>query len=235
MGSATTHPTARAATTDVVRLVLATARPAVECFFAEIAASSRSPLEITTIAVAPHALDDWAAELEEAGAAVVDVEPDSMMATRFCEELLARNPSISVMALVCCPHSATPWNLRALVAAGVSSIIDLEMDSQETRRALIRAVRGEAVLHLQLGGERGLLRDILAGQRRRGETHLRLLGLVALGLSDQEIGRRLHLSPHTVKHHIEQLRGEVGAKNRVELAAWAGRHGFYSDAGRESA
>ena len=50
---------------------------------------------------------------------------------------------------------------------------------------------------------------------------------MAAGLPDHEIGRRLHLSPHTVKHHIEQLRGELGARNRIELAAWAGRHGFY--------
>src|SRR5438552_856135 len=53
------------------------------------------------------------------------------------------------------------------------------------------------------------------------------LELVARGLSDREIGAVLHLSPHTIKHHVEHLRAEVGARNRTELAAWAGRHGFY--------
>ena len=46
-------------------------------------------------------------------------------------------------------------------------------------------------------------------------------------LSDHEIGASLHLSPHTVKHHVDTLRAEVGARNRIELAAWAGKNGFY--------
>jgi DNA-binding NarL/FixJ family response regulator len=46
---------------------------------------------------------------------------------------------------------------------------------------------------------------------------------VALGLTDHEIGRRLSLSHHTVKHRIDRLRRRVHAKNRVQLAAWAGR------------
>jgi DNA-binding NarL/FixJ family response regulator len=56
---------------------------------------------------------------------------------------------------------------------------------------------------------------------------LQLLELVAYGRSDREIGALLHLSPHTVKHRIERLRDALGARNRIELAAWAGRHGFY--------
>jgi len=31
-----------------------------------------------------------------------------------------------------------------------------------------------------------------------------------------------------VKHRIEQLRNELGVRNRTELAAWAGRNGFYA-------
>jgi hypothetical protein len=38
---------------------------------------------------------------------------------------------------------------------------------------------------------------------------------------------QLHLSPHTVKHHIDQVRRELRVRNRTELAAWAGRNGFY--------
>jgi DNA-binding NarL/FixJ family response regulator len=30
-----------------------------------------------------------------------------------------------------------------------------------------------------------------------------------------------------VKHHVDQLRRDVGVRNRTELAAWAGRNGFY--------
>ncbi len=54
-----------------------------------------------------------------------------------------------------------------------------------------------------------------------------LLELVARGFTDSEIGRTLHLSPHTVKHQLESRAPPSGARNRTELAAWAGRHGFY--------
>jgi DNA-binding NarL/FixJ family response regulator len=56
---------------------------------------------------------------------------------------------------------------------------------------------------------------------------LEVITLVAHGLSDREIGARLHLSRHTVHHKIERLRDDLGLKNRIELAAWAGRHGLY--------
>jgi DNA-binding NarL/FixJ family response regulator len=60
---------------------------------------------------------------------------------------------------------------------------------------------------------------------------LEVIALVAHGLSDREIGARLHLSRHTVHHKIERLRDDLGLKNRIELAAWAGRHGLYVVAG----
>jgi DNA-binding CsgD family transcriptional regulator len=31
-----------------------------------------------------------------------------------------------------------------------------------------------------------------------------------------------------VKHYIEQLRKELRVRNRIELAAWAARAGFYA-------
>ena len=71
---------------------------------------------------------------------------------------------------------------------------------------------------------------VFAGRPERRELQLQLLELVALGLPDHEIGRRLHLSPHTVKHQIEDLRTALRVRNRTELAAWAGKNGFYAAA-----
>ena len=88
-------------------------------------------------------------------------------------------------------------------------------------------------MHLQLRHRRGApLRAILALGKERAHAKVRLLELVALGLPDHEIGNRLFLGPSTVKHQIEDLRAEIGARNRIELAAWAGMHGFYVTDGR---
>lgn len=165
----------------------------------------------------------------EASVAAVDVSLDSSAAAELCRTLRAERPTLPILGLVCCPRALTPWDMRGLLAAGVGSLLDLSASPDETRAAVLGAARGETVLHLRLGRAGGrLLLDVLSASESRTWTQVALLELVALGLPDHEIGRRLHLSPHTVKHHIEQLRSDVGVRNRTELAAWAGRHGLYA-------
>lgn len=45
-------------------------------------------------------------------------------------------------------------------------------------------------------------------------------GLVAQGLSNKEIARRLHLSVRTVESHVRQALTKVGLANRTQLAGW---------------
>jgi DNA-binding NarL/FixJ family response regulator len=203
-----------------VRVLLATTRPAIVGLFESI-----GPVE--TIGVTPETAATNADAVERAAVAVVDAAVDAVAALELCRELHRRRPSLPIAALLCCPQSITPWHLRTLLTEGVSSVLDLQATAEETGRALEAIAGGGSVLHLRLRRpHRDILRDVLVG-RGPNETQMRLLSLVALGLTDQEIARRIHLSPHTVKHHIEQLRAEVGARNRTELAAWAGRQGFY--------
>jgi DNA-binding CsgD family transcriptional regulator len=53
------------------------------------------------------------------------------------------------------------------------------------------------------------------------QRQLDVLGLVAAGLSNQEIGDRLAISVHTVARHIANIYENVDATNRVELATYA--------------
>lgn len=53
----------------------------------------------------------------------------------------------------------------------------------------------------------------------------KLAALVAEGLSDREIARRLVVSLHTVKAQLASARKKVGAKNRVQLAVVILREG----------
>ena len=48
-----------------------------------------------------------------------------------------------------------------------------------------------------------------------------LLLTVARGLANAEIAKELHISLSTVKSHLASLMGELGARNRVEIAMWA--------------
>jgi DNA-binding NarL/FixJ family response regulator len=53
------------------------------------------------------------------------------------------------------------------------------------------------------------------------EREEEVLLAVARGRTNQEIARELHISMSTVKTHIANLMGKLGARNRVEIAIWA--------------
>ena len=53
------------------------------------------------------------------------------------------------------------------------------------------------------------------------EREEEVLGAVARGLTNAEIGEELHISMSTTKTHLSTLMAKIGARNRVEIAIWA--------------
>ena len=64
--------------------------------------------------------------------------------------------------------------------------------------------------------------------RNKGLTaqELRVLGLLAGGLTNAEIGTALFISPKTASVHVSNLLRKLGVTNRTEAAAWAIHHGL---------
>ncbi|MFC5261786.1 response regulator transcription factor [Kribbella qitaiheensis] len=48
-----------------------------------------------------------------------------------------------------------------------------------------------------------------------------MLRLIGLGLSNPEIGARLHISRKTAEHHVSHVLAKLGARNRAEAVARA--------------
>ena len=55
---------------------------------------------------------------------------------------------------------------------------------------------------------------------------LEVLALLAAGLRNGEIARRLVLSTRTVEHHVSAILGKLGVRTRAEAAAAALRLGL---------
>ncbi|MGH3760800.1 response regulator [Actinophytocola sp.] len=60
------------------------------------------------------------------------------------------------------------------------------------------------------------------------DRELDVVKATARGLTNTEIGTELYLSLSTVKTHLAAVQAKIGARNRVEVAAWAWRTGLMS-------
>lgn len=98
--------------------------------------------------------------------------------------------------------------------------------------AVKAATRGDALVSPQVTVR--LLRHITGhgGRAAAVEPHEALtdreeevLRLVAAGHTNAEIAETIFVSPSTVKSHLASLQTKLGARNRVELAAWAWQSG----------
>ncbi|MFD7705407.1 response regulator [Streptomyces caelestis] len=58
------------------------------------------------------------------------------------------------------------------------------------------------------------------------ERETEVAALVSRGHTNAEVAAALHISTGTVKTHLTHIQGKLGARNRVEVAAWAWESGL---------
>jgi pimeloyl-ACP methyl ester carboxylesterase/DNA-binding CsgD family transcriptional regulator len=77
-----------------------------------------------------------------------------------------------------------------------------------------------AVLDAVLGF---LCEPAIAGPRLT-DRELEVAGLVAEGLTNQAIARRLSVAPRTAEAHVENIRRKLQVRSRAQIAAWVTEH-----------
>ena len=109
-------------------------------------------------------------------------------------------------------------------------------------RQQLRAAMGDAAFEAEYTAGRTLdiaalgHKDAAAGQPRAGASdeavtvltvrELDVLRLVAQGLSNADIARRLVLSEHTVHRHLANILRKLGLSSRAAATAWGVRAGL---------
>ena len=146
---------------------------------------------------------------------------DGVDATRA---VLARSPDVRVVVLT---SSAEPDRIVAALDAGATGYVlkDAEPDD------VVRAVRDAAAGHAPLSPRAALA--LLPGRRpvapRVGalsEREREVLSLVALGLPNKSVARRLQISEKTVKAHLTRIFAALGVGDRTSAALWAQSNGL---------
>jgi DNA-binding NarL/FixJ family response regulator len=125
----------------------------------------------------------------------------------------AEHPATAVIVIAVLP--ATNEQVLPALQAGAAGWLPPTADRDTVIRALRAVVGGTPA--------RRPARD------HRGELTAReadVLGLVAAGLTNAEIARRLNVSEATVKTHLNHAYTKVGLQNRAEAVEYAKRQGL---------
>jgi putative nucleotidyltransferase with HDIG domain len=171
------------------------------------------------------------------------------------ERMLAYSPALAPLGAIAVQHherldgSGYPRGLsgaaitpagRILGAADVYQAMTSERPhrlarSPEESAAVMRAEVAAGRIHggaaeavLEAAGHRKRLREEWpAGLTRR---EVEVLRLVATGLSNKQIARRLFISPKTAGSHVEHIYTKIGAANRAQAGLFAVRQGLMTTA-----
>ena len=121
-------------------------------------------------------------------------------------------------------------DLLTALKAGASGYVLKGVSARELVEVVRMVAQGEVYVSPMLAGH--LLREL--SHPRAGDTdHLaeltererEMLRLVTEGLTNREIGDRLHLAEKTVKHYMTNILGKLHVRSRVEAALIAVREG----------
>lgn len=169
-----------------------------------------------------------------AAAAVTDLEPDLVLmdlnmagldgidATRA---VLAVRPATKVIIMTSFCESA---RVRAALEAGAVGYLLKDAEPEDIIKALRDSATGGVPLSPQAA------RALLPNTRPAANTNAaaltarerEVLALVATGLANKSIARRLTISEKTVKAHLTRVFTVLGVADRTSAALWAQRQGI---------
>lgn len=112
---------------------------------------------------------------------------------------------------------------RAAERSEAAAMLEEALEIYQRLGAVRYAARVEAQLR-ELGvrrGRRGSRDRPRTGWESLTSTELRVVALVARGLTNAEVARRLYVSRHTIESHLSHVFAKLGLASRVQLAVQA--------------
>ena len=150
--------------------------------------------------------------------AVLDLQMPGLDGTAVAERLVTQLPGCRCIIV---PSHGRPGHLKRALAAGVRGFLP-KTTSAATLAAVVRTVHaGGRHVDPELAAE-----AIAAGDSPLTPREADVLEAAADAAPVEEIARRVHLSPGTVRNHLSSAVTKRGATNRHEAVAAARRMGW---------
>jgi DNA-binding NarL/FixJ family response regulator len=153
---------------------------------------------------------------------------DGLAATRA----IAGDPDLSDVRVVILTTFEIDEYIFEALRAGATGFLVKDTEPAELLRAVRVAAAGDALL------SPGVTRQLIAQFASRTEPpttppldpltdrEREVTGLVASGMSNQDIAKQLYLSTATVKTHINRAMSKLGARDRAQLVVFAYESGL---------
>jgi DNA-binding NarL/FixJ family response regulator len=166
---------------------------------------------------------------------LMDINMPRMGGLEATRLIKARYPETKIVMLTV---SDDEGDLFEAIKSGAQGYLLKDLQATEFFDALESIDRGEAVIPSRLAGN---LLSEFRSTSRRAESGVEqdplspreqdVLGLVAEGFTNREVGEKLFISENTVKYHMKNILDKLHLQNRAQVIAWAARRG---DIGRNN-
>lgn len=168
--------------------------------------------------------------VDEAGSLAAQLLPDAVLLDAADGEpedldaiarLSSAQPGLPIVAL-----ASEQSALQQALSFGASALLPASVDSQTLAAALQSSIQGLVSiprhdLSSLLPQEERVEAAIGAPVESLTHRELEVLQLMARGLTNRQIARRLEISEHTVKFHATAILGKLDARSRAEAVARA--------------
>ncbi|SFM69286.1 two-component system response regulator NarL [Marinobacter zhejiangensis] len=182
---------------------------------------------------ASNALDGIALALDlEPDLILLDLNMPEINGIETLKRLRAENVSSRIVIFTVSDHED---DVVAALRAGADGYLLKDMEPEDLVPQLRQAATGRMAISDRLTA---LLAQALRDQKPETEKadynsltprEKDILKLIADGLSNKMIGRRLDISDGTVKVHVKHLLKKLKLRSRVEVAVWAVEEGLHRD------
>ncbi|QKW05219.1 response regulator transcription factor [Streptomyces sp. NA04227] len=154
---------------------------------------------------------------------------DGLAATRR----ITRDPALAEVRVVMLTTFELDEYVFEAIRAGASGFLVKDTEPEELLRAVRAVTDGDALL--SPGVTRRLIAEFAARSKEPAvseslaaltEREREVMALVGIGLSNEEIARRLVVSPLTAKTHVSRTMVKLGARDRAQLVVLAYESGL---------
>ncbi len=158
---------------------------------------------------------------------VLDIRMPGISGIEACRQIVEALPECKVIMLTSYAEDAL---LFAAVKAGAAGYVLKEIGNKELVQAIDRVARGEEMLNSELAVS---ILDEMRGAREAKRAvafadltpqELLVLALVAEGMTNRQIAKRLFLGEGTVRNYVSSVLAKINVANRAEAAAYAVEH-----------